>query len=104
MAKRRRQLDAVPLQELLPGVLKGMQPRNKGQVAKIKKAWLEVVGEPVAKHARPTALTNGILSVEVTSSSVKYELATFRAEAVLEGLKQRLPGVFLRTIRYRLGR
>ena len=104
MAKRRRQLDAVPLQELLPGVLKGMQPRNKGQLVKVRKAWLEVVGEPVAKHARPTSLTNGILSVEVTSSAVKYELTTFRAEAVLEGLKQRLPGVFLRTIRYRLGR
>ena len=104
MAKRRRQLDAVPLQELLPGVLKGMQPRNRGQLEKVRKAWREVVGEAFAERARPTALSNGILSVEVTSSAVKYELATFKAEAVLEGLKKRLPGVFIRTIRYRLGR
>lgn len=104
MAKRRRQLDAVPLQELLPGVLKGMRPPNRGLLAKVKKAWAEVVGEAFAQRAHPTSLSNGVLSVEVTSSAVKYELTTFRAEAVLEGLRERLPGLFLRTIRYRLGR
>ena len=104
MARKRRHPDAVPLQELLPGVLKGMQPPNRGQLARVRKAWSEVVGEAFAERARPTALANGVLSVDVTSAAVKYELTTFRSDAVLEGLKKRLPGVFLRTIRYRLGR
>ena len=88
----------------MPQVLKGMTPSQYGSLARIRKVWPGLVGPVLAKRARPVALANGVLDVHVSSAAVRYELGTFRAEEVLESLRKQLPGVFLRTIRVRVGR
>ena len=83
-------------------MLKGLRPR-KGGLDQVRKLWSAVVGDPIAARTRLTSLENGVLTVEVASSSLKHDLMTFRMERVLRDLKARLPETSITSLRCRVG-
>ena len=95
-------IEPIALSEVVPGVLKGLRPR-KGGLDRVRKVWSAVVGEPVAARTRLATLENGVLTVEVASSSLKHDLMTFRMERVLRDLKRRLPETPITSLRCRVG-
>ena len=101
--RRLRRPDPQAVTEILPGVLRELRPKNRGNLDAFRAAWEEVVGGESARRARVVAYGNGTLVVEVASAAVKHHLATFRAAEILAELGRRVPRAGLRAIRYRVG-
>lgn len=104
MRKKRRKSDPASLRQLVPGVLRGLRGPSTGPVARVREVWPEVVGSAVAARTRVATVEGGRVRVEVASAAVRHDLATFRANDVLKGLRERLPELKIRDVSYRLGR
>jgi hypothetical protein len=50
------------------------------------------------------SVEEGRIRVELASSAVRHDLATFRRAEVLKGLQERLPELRIREVSYRLGK
>ena len=69
---------------------------------KIWEGWDGVVGRRVAKHARPSQISKGVLIVKVTDSVWLHELE-FMAETIREGINRALQGTAVKKIRFKVG-
>ncbi len=101
--KRKTYREPTKIGDLLPGILRGLKPRRRAILEKVRLAWPEIVGEKVAARSRVTSLNEGILRIEFESAPVKQHLATFRNVEILETLKRRFPEAAFRGIRYAVG-
>jgi predicted nucleic acid-binding Zn ribbon protein len=95
--------EPAPIQEVLSDVLRGFRRASASPVGRVRKAWAEVVGQAFARRTRVTGLSNGQVTVEVSSAALKHDLVAFRAEEVLRGLRERLPDLGIRGVSYRVG-
>ena len=77
--------------------------RSLGQVA-VFDAWTQVVGEPLAKRARPVRLRHGELLVEVDSSAQLQELKTFTGEGYRLAANRALGRDAIRRVVFKLKR
>ncbi len=105
MRRRRKQkgyIEPTALRELVPGVLRGIQPRRR-TLEKVGSAWEAVAGEATATRTRVVDFSRGVLTLEVASSALKHDLLTFRKNQLLDGLKERLPDVRVRDLKCRVG-
>ncbi len=104
MVRRRRPyVEPEPLSSVLPRLMREFGPRRTGVIDLLRRAWPAAVGEATAARARPAGWRDGVLTVRVSSAAVKHDLSTFRAEAVLRGLREAVPEANLRSIRYQVG-
>ena len=69
----------------------------------IQAAWGEVVGEFLAKHSAPAALSQGTLTVHVLQPTVHFELERVLKRKLLARLQERFGKRTVREIRFRLG-
>ena len=90
------------LRDVVPGVLRELRPHSP-ILARLRKAWADVVGEDAAVRTRPAGLEQGVLTVHVASAALKHHLSTFRRDEILDGLRRRVPGVPLEEVRFRVG-
>ena len=65
---------ALPLQQLVPGVMQRLGLAQRLQEAQISQRWSELVGSDIARHAQPVSLKNGLLIVVVDNSAWLQEL------------------------------
>jgi len=72
--------------DLLPGILRGLRPKNRRGLARIQEAWVAVAGEKTAARSKVTSLEGGVLRIELQSAALKHHLATFRSAELLEEL------------------
>ena len=98
--RRRDQGDPAPIQDVLPGILRGIKP--EGPVERVRKAWVEAVGGEIANRTRVAGFANGRVTVEVASAALKHDLATFRAADLLKALRERLPDAGVQAVSYRV--
>lgn len=91
--------------ERLKGFLaKGLKELNAEEAmtaGRVFAAWPTIVGEAVAKHARPRYLRHGVLFVEVSSSAWANELSLLKPR-FLSALSARLGRDVLRDLRYQV--
>jgi len=59
-------------------------------VARVAGAWPDLVGEAMAKHTKPVALTGGELKIECASSVYAQELDLL-SRRVIKALSERIP-------------
>ena len=64
--------------------------------------WDSVVGEKISKHAQPSTIKNGVLTVKVTDSVWMQDLK-FEAEGIKERLNCELKGEAVRKIKFKVG-
>jgi len=81
-----RYREPIPMDQILPGVLKGMRGTTADGLAKVRELWPGAVGEATAKRSRPVALKDGELTVEVASAALRQHLSVFRRQEILEAL------------------
>jgi hypothetical protein len=97
-----RKRDSVPVARAIKTFLKdsgaGWMLKHRDLLA----AWYEVSGEEIAENTRVASYRAGRLTVDVFSPALRQELASFHREALLEDLRDRLPGAALRDIRFQL--
>jgi hypothetical protein len=90
--------------DILRGVLRGLSAPDSGEAGQVRALWPEIVGNVTAAKTRIGALEDGTLTVEVESSALKHHLSTFLSGEILEALGKKLPGLRIRSIRYRVGK
>lgn len=90
--------------ELLPGILRGLRGPKASRIERLRPVWEEVAGEPTAARTRLSSLESGVLTIEVESAALKHHLTTFRREALLGALRERLPDLPLFELRFRVGK
>lgn len=79
----------VRLGDVLKPALERIGPAGVWTEAKLRKAWLDVVGEQVAGSAHVRRLRGSVLEVEVSSDTWATEL-TYLAASIIEKLNARL--------------
>lgn len=70
--------------------------------AEVRGAWLELVGDFIARHAVPSGLSRGVLTVQVLQPSVRYELESNWRPKILAKLQERFGKKTVREVRFRL--
>ncbi len=101
--RKRRRSEPEPLNKLVSAVLKGIRGPGTGPLARVRRVWPDLVGAAIAARTRVALVEGGRIRVEVASAAVKHDLSTFRHAEVLAGLRERLPDLRIREVRYRLG-
>lgn len=86
------------LQKILPKL--GLKDRLSEQ--QILEAWRDIVGDFLAGHSLPVALSGGVLTVQVLQPSVRYELDRMWKRDILEKLRARFGAGVVREVKFRL--
>ena len=92
----------VPLKDVMASILKDTSLPFNPQDALLWEIWDDVVGDTIAKNARPTWIKDRRLRVEVTNPIWLQELE-FVKENIRERLNGRLGREAVERIEFRLG-
>ncbi|PTY00630.1 hypothetical protein DB345_00580 [Spartobacteria bacterium LR76] len=85
------------LKKLLPKL--GLSERLNEQ--EIQNAWKDIVGEFLASHSVPSAVREGVLTVQVLQPTVRYELDRTWKPQILQKLQARFGAKAIREVRFR---
>ena len=91
----------TPLKEIIISIMSRPELKSNPDGTKIWKIWDEVVGEAIAKNARPAWIKDGCLRIEVTDPIWRQELE-FSADTIREKLNTRLKRKAVKKIEFRL--
>lgn len=92
----------VPIGDALRAVLAESGLAQQWQQREILEAWPDLVGEPIARQAKPTQLSSGVLTVEVSHPAWLSELERYHKQAILERLRARFPSHKIRALRFQI--
>jgi hypothetical protein len=84
------------MEKLLPKL--GLETRIKEQ--DIRSAWLEIVGDFIAKHSQPERLVAGTLMIKVIQPSVRYELDRVWKPEIIRKLRETFGQKVIRDIKF----
>jgi hypothetical protein len=85
--KERKDEGLIPLKDVMASILKDTNLPFNPQDARLWEIWDDVVGDPIAKNARPAWIKDRRLRVEVTNPIWLQEL-----EFIKENIRERLNG------------
>ncbi len=77
------------LEQLVPGVIKGLGFEQRLHEAQIYKHWAEIVGAEIAKHAQPVSLQKGVLKIAVDHPVWNHALLSQR-NLMLQKIRSRV--------------
>ena len=84
-----------------------MGPKALGRRRRVSReltqAWIEVAGTEIANQTRVRGLRRGVLTIEVESSPLCHQLASFRRDDLLLALQARVRRADVMEIRFRAG-
>jgi predicted nucleic acid-binding Zn ribbon protein len=84
-----------------------MGPKALGKRRRVNRdllaAWEEIAGPELSSHTRVRSLRRGLLTIEVDSSPLCHQLASFRREELLVALKEKVRGTEVSDLRFRAG-
>jgi|SRR5438309_6133611 len=89
------------LGDLLLPALRRLGFGTRARQVQIELAWPDVVGEAVAREARPSRFERGRLTVETSSPPLSHQLHLQR-QLIIDGLNQAVGAVAVRDIHFRL--
>ncbi len=72
-------------------------------LSKIQASWKKIVGDAVARNARPAALRSGVLYVQASSSVWLQQLQFLKAD-MMEKINGALGADLVRDVRFRIGK
>ena len=91
-----------PIRDVLQAFLRESGLRSGPRTDEVFEAWLGVVGEGLARHARPVRFQRGELTVEVDSAAHLQELKGFTGEGFRTKANAELGSTRIRRVVYRL--
>jgi hypothetical protein len=69
-------------------------------LAELDRAWREVAGEQAGAGTVVKGFRAGTLHVQVDSPARRWELESFHRPRLLEGLREKLPRLYLKELRF----
>lgn len=79
----------------------GVEERLKGK--ELVDRWAELVGGPIAAHAHPVGLQDGVLTLGCDHPAWIEELSRFHRPAILRNIAEGLGPGLVRELRFRIG-
>ena len=92
----------ISLKDVISAIFRDSSLPFNPDDGRIWKVWNEVVGDPIARHARPAWIKDSRLRVNVTGPIWLQELE-FERETIRERLNKRLGRKAVEKIEFRLG-
>jgi predicted nucleic acid-binding Zn ribbon protein len=100
---KRRQASPQPVGDILSRFMKTSGLKAKLRSPRIYDCWPEIAGEEAARHSRVVGLKHCVLYVEVDSAPWLQMLSTFKKNDLLTGARERMQGVRVTDIRFKVG-
>lgn len=100
--RRKKQKELVPLGTVLPNLLKSIRAGSDAQLVEVWELWDDVVGETIAKNARPAAFKGKLLLVEVSSSTWMHQLQFLKAD-IIEKINDAFGKEMVDEIKFKIG-
>ena len=92
----------VPVRDIVGDAMKRLSDRRRESSVVDFPTWKRIVGARTARHAQPTGLRQGRLTVCAADSALLYELS-LRAPELLAGLRQAVPEREIRELSFSVG-
>jgi hypothetical protein len=96
--KDRRSTDPVPIGEIVDGLMEEDVLRRGMPVARLARAWPELVGERLARATQPVSLEGGVLTIRASDGPWGSQ-ARYLVEQIRERADQALGGGAVTTVR-----
>ncbi len=100
---RNRMQKPAPLGDVLREALKASNIKVDLELLKLWEQWAELVGPDVSQNARPEAIKDGLLLVNVSSAPWMQQLQYLKSDLV-EKLNSALGKEAVEDIRFKIGR
>lgn len=102
MARRDEHLAWKMASDILSGLIPQLTNTAKWREYQVWRVWEEVVGEALARKARPSRIQNGKLFVTVSSSVLMQELQFAKAR-IRDGLNKKLGAGTVKDLQFFMG-
>jgi len=89
--------------DILPEVFRDLGLEEKLEEVELARLWADVVGDRIAAVSRPGRVRDGVLLVEVDTSSWMQELS-FRKRQIMDLVRKRFSRLDVKDIHFRLNR
>ncbi|MEY4482750.1 MAG: hypothetical protein RL693_202 [Verrucomicrobiota bacterium] len=93
---------AVGMDSLIPAILKSWKLDERLHEEELSAAWLEMVGDFIAKHTAPDGLKRGVLMVRVLQPAVHHTLMMEKGR-LLKRMQERFGKDTVKEVRFRHG-
>ncbi|MDI6759468.1 MAG: DciA family protein [Candidatus Brocadiaceae bacterium] len=92
------------IRDVLQRVLPGLKPPRGRAMERLQTAWREVTTGKTAGQSRVKQLKQGVLIIEADSAPMIHHLSEKDKECLLEELRRKVAGIYIKEIRTRLAR
>ena len=103
MDKKNKNSKLLHISDILNSALGKYRPAKDTQMTKIWDLWDNAVGKPIAMNAKPDSFKDGILFVNVSSSSWIHQLKFLEKNMILNINKQ-LGKTAVKQLRFKIGK
>ncbi len=103
MAKKDKDSKLIHISDILNSALGGYRPAMDTQMTRIWDIWDDAVGKPIAMNAKPDSFKDGVLIVNVSSSSWIHQLK-FLEKDMIANLNRQLDNILVNNIRFKIGK
>ncbi|MCB1180869.1 MAG: DUF721 domain-containing protein [Chlamydiia bacterium] len=91
------------LAHLLPKILSDIGKTYKDRPDLVLASWPEVIGPRLVSMTEAKSFIEGVLTVVVKNSTLYSLLAQTEKPKLLKNLREKFPGMTIKTIRFRMG-
>jgi len=103
MDKKNKNSKLIHISDILNSALGKYRPAKDTHMTKIWDIWDSAVGKPIAMNAKPDSFKNGILFINVSSSSWIHQLKFLEKEMILNINKQ-IDMTIVKQLRFKIGK
>lgn len=93
----------IHISDILTAALNKYRPAQDTRMTRIWEVWDRAVGSPIAMNAKPDSFKDGVLSVNVSSSTWIHQLK-FLEKEMLANLNRELDASMISRIRFKIGK
>jgi len=91
------------LRDLLPDMVAALSDKVGNAPYQVLEAWNEVVGERIGKHTRAVSFDEGVLRVQVRSSTLLSLLTQHEKKRLIAVFRNKFPKVHFKNILFKIG-
>jgi hypothetical protein len=95
--------EELGLEECMKGLLQGMGIEERLKGKELVDQWSEIVGGPIASHAHPMGLQDGVLTIACDHPAWLEELSRFHQKAILRNIADVFGPELVTELRFRIG-
>jgi len=101
--KKDKNSKLIHISDILNSALSKYRPAMDMEMTRIWDIWDDTMGKPIAMNAKPDSFKDGILFINVSSSSWIHQLKFLEKEMILNINKQ-LEHISVKQLRYKIGK